>query len=207
MPLFVAFGLLFAVAAGISVWAVYAGDTLASQATGFSNVLIMAFVAAVVLWGMIKKVPVFAAFISGAKEGIKVSFDILPYLVAMLSAIAVFKASGIMGILISAIKSVCAFFGLRGDFAEAVPVGLMNPLSGSGGRALMLDVFETYGPDSLAGHIASLMQGSTETTFYVIAVYFGAVGITKVRHAIGCGLFADFAAMMAAIFVGLMFFG
>lgn len=207
LPLFVAFGLLFAVAAGISVWAVYAGDTLASQATGFSNVLIMAFVAAVVLWGMIKKVPVFAAFISGAKEGIKVSFDILPYLVAMLSAIAVFKASGIMGLLISAIKSVCAFLGLRGDFAEAVPVGLMNPLSGSGGRALMLDVFETYGPDSLAGHIASMMQGSTETTFYVIAVYFGAVGITKVRHAIGCGLFADFAAMMAAIFVGLMFFG
>ena len=131
---------------------------------------------------------------------------ILPYLVAMLFAIALFRSSGVLDVIIDGIKYISNLFFSDIRFVDALPVSIIKPLSGSGARAMMIDVMQTFGADSLQGHIASIMQGSTETTFYVLAVYFGSVGIVKVRHAIFCGLCADCASMIASIVLGYMFF-
>ena len=154
-----------------------------------------------------KGVNVYDAFIAGAKSGFDIAVKIIPFLVAMLVGIGVFRASGCLDFLNSALAYIINLFGINTDFIPAMPTAFIRPLSGSGARAMMIETMETYGADSFAGRLASVMQGTTETTFYVIAVYFGAVSIRKTRYAITCGLFADFVGILAAIWVSYLFFG
>ncbi len=154
-----------------------------------------------------KRINVYDAFIEGAKKGFQVAVNIIPFLVAMLVAIGVFRASGCLDFMNSALAYVVEFFGINTDFIPAMPTALIRPLSGSGARAMMIETMETYGADSFAGRLASVMQGTTETTFYVIAVYFGSVSIRKTRYAITCGLIADAVGVLAAIWVAYIFFG
>jgi len=156
--------------------------------------------------GVIKRQNVYDNFIEGAKEGFGVAVRIIPYLVAMLIAIAVFRSSGCMDYIINGIASVVAMCGLNTDFVPALPVAMMKPLSGSGARGLMVDVMRHYGVASFQGKLAAIIQGSTETTFYVLAVYFGSVQVKNTRHALVCGLLADMIGLIAAIIVGYMFF-
>jgi spore maturation protein SpmA len=159
-----------------------------------------------VLMAAIRKVNVYESFIDGAKEGFKVAIGIIPYLIAILVAIGVFRASGAMDFFIEGIGRFVAMLGVNTDFVEALPTALMKPLSGSGARGMMIDAMNTYGADSFVGRLSSIVQGSTETTFYVLAVYFGSVGIKNTRYALGCGLIADFAGIIAAILIGYLFF-
>jgi spore maturation protein SpmB len=207
LPVLLALGGLLGLVAGVFVWSLYAGASLASQASYAANGCVLLFIGGLLAYSLLKRVPVYEEFIKGAKEGFRVCIDILPYLVAMLTAIAFLRAGGVLPLLLSGIKKIFEGLGTGTDFVDALPVALMHPFSGSGARALMLDTFNTFGVDSLTGHIAAVMQGSTETTFYVLAVYFGSVGITRVRHAVTCGLIADFTAMVAAIVAGMLFFG
>ena len=207
LPVLLALGGLLGLVAGVFVWSLYAGASLASQASYAANGCVLLFIGGLLAYGLLKRVPVYEEFIKGAKEGFRVCIDILPYLVAMLTAIAFLRAGGVLPLLLSGIKKLFEGLGTGTDFVDALPVAFMHPFSGSGARALMLDTFNTFGVDSLTGHIAAVMQGSTETTFYVLAVYFGSVGITRVRHAVTCGLIADFTAMVAAIVAGMLFFG
>lgn len=156
--------------------------------------------------GALRRVNVYDAFVDGAKEGFGVAVGIVPYLVAMLVAIAVFRAAGLMDVLMGAIAWCVAAVGLPTDFLPAVPVGLMKVLSGSGARGLMVDVLQTYGVDSFVGKLAAIIQGSTETTFYVLAVYFGSVGVKHTRHALPCALLADAAGIVLAVGVAYAFF-
>jgi spore maturation protein SpmB len=156
--------------------------------------------------GVVKRQNVFDNFIEGAKEGFGVSLRIIPYLIAMLMAISVLRASGCMDYIINGIAAVVAFCGINTDFVPALPVALMKPLSGSGARGLMVDVMRHYGVASFQGKVAAIIQGSTETTFYVLAVYFGSVQIKNTRHALVCGLIADFIGLIGAIVVGYIFF-
>lgn len=159
-----------------------------------------------ILLALRKKVNLYESFIEGAKEGFGVAIKIIPYLVAMLVGIGVFRASGGLDFLEKGLESFFSFLGVNTDFVPALPTGLMKPLSGSGARGMMLESFDQYGVDSFVGRLASTFQGSTETTFYTIAVYFGAVGIRKTRYAVTCGLIADFTAIVAGIFVAYLFF-
>jgi spore maturation protein SpmB len=154
-----------------------------------------------------KKVNVFEAFIEGAKGGIETSLRIIPYLVGMLVAISVVRNSGILGLIVSGFAWIFTALGLPTDFVGALPTALMKPLSGSGSRAMMIDAMTTYGVDSFVGRLASILQGAADTTFYIIALYFGSVGIRKSRYAIGYGLLADLAGVIGAIFVAYLFFG
>ena len=156
------------------------------------------------LYGLIKKVPVYEEFVEGAKEGFKVAVMIIPYLVAILFAIAMFRASGAMDFLIDGLRPV---LGLIGVPPEMIPMAIVRPLTGSGSAAIVLDMINQYGEDSILVKMAATMFGSTETTFYVIAVYFGAVNIKKTRHAVPAGLIADFAALFASIWVVRLLFG
>jgi spore maturation protein SpmA len=165
--------------------------------------VIVLFVAA----GTLRRINVYEAFVEGAKEGFGVAVTIIPYLVAILAAISVFRSTGCMDVLIGAIGALFGALGFNTDFVPALPVGLMKTLSGSGARGLMIDVMKTYGVDSFQGRLAAIIQGSTETTFYVLAVYFGSVNIKKTRYALGCGLFADFVGLVGAILVGYAFYG
>lgn len=167
---------------------------------------IVAVVALFLVGGAVRRVNVYEAFVDGAKEGFGVAVQIIPYLVAMLVAIAVFRAAGLMDVLMGAITTGVAALGLPTDFLPALPVGLMKILSGSGARGIMVDVMQTYGVDSFAGKLAAIIQGSTETTFYVLAVYFGSVGVKNTRHALPCALFADVVGMAAAVAVAYAFF-
>jgi spore maturation protein SpmA len=154
-----------------------------------------------------KKVPVFETFVEGAKEGFSVAVKIIPYLVGMLVAIGVFRASGALDALVGGIAYLVEAFGADARFVDALPTAFMKPLSGSGARGMMVEAMQTHGADSFAGRLASVFQGSTETTFYTLAVYFGSVGIRNSRHALTCGLIADFAGIAAAIFIAYLFFG
>ena len=167
---------------------------------------ILAVVALFLVAGAVRRVNVYEAFVDGAKEGFGVAVGIIPYLVAMLVAIAVFRAAGLMDLLMGAIGAAVAALGLPTDFLPAVPVGLMKVLSGSGARGLMVDVMQAHGVDSFVGKLAAIIQGSTETTFYVLAVYFGSVGVKHTRHALPCALFADAVGLVAAIVVAYAFF-
>jgi len=151
-------------------------------------------------------VDVYESFVEGAKEGFGVAVQIIPYLIAMLAAISLFRSSGCMDYLVGGIGSVVVALGMNADFVPALPVGLMKTLSGSGARGLMVDVMSTYGVDSFQGRLAAIIQGSTETTFYVLAVYFGSVNITKTRYAVACGLIADAVGLVGAIGVGYLFY-
>jgi spore maturation protein SpmA len=170
------------------------------------NTVLFGFIIFFLISGIRKKINVYDAFIDGAKEGFGVAVKIIPYLVAMLVAIGIFRASGAMDYLINGISFLLSKIGIDTSFVPALPVALMKPLSGSGARGMMVEAMKNYGPDSFVGHLASIFQGSTETTFYVVAVYYGAVGIIKTRYTITCGLIADLAGVLAAIFWANVFF-
>ena len=198
----------FAGGVGALVWALarLPGEQAAQWMGVIGAGFILAVVAAFLVAGALRRVDVYAAFVDGAKDGFGVAVGIIPYLVAMLVAIALFRAAGLMDGLLAAIGSAVAALGLPTDFLPALPVGLMKVLSGAGARGLMVDVMQTHGVDSFAGRLAAIIQGSTETTFYVLAVYFGSVGVKNTRHALPCALFADAVGLVAAIAVGYAFF-
>ena len=177
-----------------------------AQSALVSHVLIFTLVVAFLAGAVRAKIEVYDTFIDGAKEGFQIAITIIPCLVAMLVAIGVFRASGALELCLEGIRSLVGFFSLDDQFVDALPTALMKPLSGSGARAMMVETMQTHGADSFAGRVASIVQGSTETTFYVLAVYFGSVGIRHARHAIACGLLADLAGILAAIAMGYVFF-
>lgn len=171
-----------------------------------ANLLLFTIIISFMLGAMRKKVNVYEAFIEGAKGGIQTSLTIIPYLVGMLVAIGVLRNSGILGFIVSGFTWLFTQMGLNTDFTAALPTALMKPLSSSGSRALMVDAMKTYGVDSFIGRLTCIFQGSADTTFYIVALYFGSVGIRKTRYAISMGLLADFAGVVAAIFVAYLFF-
>lgn len=171
-----------------------------------ANILLMLIIVMFILAGMRKKVNVYDAFIEGAKDGFTTAIRIIPYLVAILVGIGVFRASGAMDMLVDGIKWTVASLGGNTDFVGALPTALMKPLSGSGARGMMVDAMSTYGADSFVGRLSCIFQGSTDTTFYILAVYFGSVGVRYTRHAVACGLLADLAGVIAAIAICYMFF-
>jgi len=168
--------------------------------------LLLVIIVAIIVGGAYKKVSVFDAFIEGAKNGFEVIIKIIPYLVAMLVAIRVFRDSGAMNYVLNAITYLIQLTGMNTEFIEALPVAIMKPLSGSGARGMMLDIFQNQGPDSFVGKLASIFQGSADTTFYIIALYFGSVGIKKIRYALWAGIFADVIGVIIAILIGYVFF-
>ena len=174
--------------------------------TSVANILLMVIIVAFILAGMRKKVNVYDAFIEGAKDGFATAVRIIPYLVAILVAIGVFRASGAMDMLVDGVKWTVAACGGNTDFVGALPTALMKPLSGSGARGMMVDAMTTYGADSFVGRLSCILQGSTDTTFYILAVYFGSVGVRYTRHAVTCGLLADVSGSIAAITIAYLFF-
>ncbi|NPA36663.1 MAG: spore maturation protein [Chlorobi bacterium] len=172
-----------------------------------ANLILFSIIILFILMAMRKKVNVYDAFIEGAKEGFTIAVKIIPFLVAILVAIGVFRASGGMNFLVDGARSFFEYLGVDTNFVDALPTALMKPLSGSGARGMMIDAMNTFGVDSFVGRTASTLQGATDTTFYILAVYFGSVGIKKTRHAVTCGLIADFAGIVAAIALSYLFFG
>lgn len=181
-------------------------DQMNIVSTTVANILLMTIIVGFILAGVRKKINVYDAFIEGAKEGFQTAVRIIPYLVAILVGIGVFRASGAMDMIIDGIKWTVEVLGGNTDFVGALPTALMKPLSGSGARGMMVDAMTTYGADSFVGRLSCVFQGSTDTTFYILAVYFGSVGIRYTRHAVACGLLADLAGVIAAIAICYMFF-
>lgn len=181
-------------------------DQMNIVSTTVANILLMTIIVGFILAGVRKKINVYDAFIEGAKEGFQTAVRIIPYLVAILVGIGVFRASGAMDMIIDGIKWTVGVLGGSTDFVGALPTALMKPLSGSGARGMMVDAMTTYGADSFVGRLSCVFQGSTDTTFYILAVYFGSVGIRYTRHAVACGLLADLAGVIAAIAICYMFF-
>jgi spore maturation protein SpmA len=177
------------------------------QSATISNVILFSLVITFIFGAMYKGINAYDAFIEGGKEGFQTAIIIIPYLVAMLVAIGVFRASGALDMLADLARIVVHYFMLDDRFVDALPTALMKPFSGSGSRAMMIETMKTHGADSFAGRLASIVQGSTETTFYVLAIYFGSVGIKRIRHTAACGIIADFTGIIAAIFVAYWFFG
>jgi len=182
-------------------------EAMAPFSAQLGNFILFSVIMLFLAHGYYRRVNVYEAFIVGAKQGFGVAVRIIPYLVGMLVAIGVFRASGVLDGLIWMIEHLVVGLGLDAEFVKALPTALMKPLSGSGARAMMLETMSTYGVDSFPALVSATIQGSTETTFYVLAVYFGSVGIKKVRHAIACGLFADLVGIITAILVSYWFFG
>ena len=181
-------------------------DQMNIVSTTVANILLMTIIVGFIMAGVRKKINVYDAFIEGAKEGFQTAVRIIPYLVAILVGIGVFRASGAMDMIIDGIKWTVGVLGGNTDFVGALPTALMKPLSGRGARGMMVDAMTTYGADSFVGRLSSVFQGSTDTTFYILAVYFGSVGIRYTRHAVACGLLADLAGVIAAIAICYMFF-
>ena len=182
-------------------------DQMNTVSTLVANILLMTVIVSFILAGVRKKVNVYDSFIEGAKDGFKTAVVIIPYLVAILVGIGVFRASGAMDMLIDGLAWCIDAVGIDTQFIGALPTALMKPLSGGGARGLMVDAMATYGADSFVGRLACIFQGSTDTTFYVLAVYFGSVSIRYTRHAVTCGLLADLAGILSAIFIAYLFFG
>ncbi|MBN2702276.1 MAG: spore maturation protein [Methylothermaceae bacterium] len=194
--------------AGIAIW--LSGmdqDTLQQRSAQLSHFLLLGIIAAFLIAALVRGVNAFDAFVEGAKEGFQTAVTIIPYLVAMLAAVGLLRASGALDLALDGLRGILQSYSVESRFLDALPTALMKPFSGSGARAMMIDAMHTHGPDSLAGRMTAIMQGSTETTFYVLAVYCGAVGIRNVRHALGCGLLADGAGLTAAILIAYWFFG
>ena len=200
-------GTVAALVAGL-VWLIRSSDqeTVTLYSTIFSNTLLFSIICGFILRGIWKRVNVYDAFIEGAKEGFHTAVTIIPYLVAILVGIGVFRASGAMDFLTDGVRACVAAAGLDTQFVEALPTILMKPLSGSGARGMMLDAMNTYGADSFAGRLSSIVQGSCDTTFYVVALYYGSVGIRETRYTVPCALLADLAGAMAAIAMAYLFF-
>ena len=201
-------GLMFALLLSLVAYlGTLSAQELQRQSSLVSNLLIISLV----IWFLVvahrRAVNVYETFIEGAKQGFETAIGIIPYLLAMLVAIGVFRASGALDILLDGVRSLASLLGADTRWVDAMPTALMKPLSGSGARAMMIDTMNTFGVDSFQGRLAATMQGSTETTFYVLAVYFGSVGIRHARHALACGLAADFAGIVAAVVVAYWFYG
>jgi spore maturation protein SpmA len=182
-------------------------EQIATVSTFAANFILFSIIILFIVLAFIKKVNVYDAFIEGAKEGFGVAIKIIPFLVAILVAIGIFRASGAMDFIVAGFEKVFAWLGFDTRFTGALPVAFMKPLSGSGARGLMIDAMTTHGADSFIGRLSCTLQGATDTTFYIIAVYFGSVGIKNTRHAVGCSLLADLAGAIAAILIAYMFFG
>ncbi len=199
-------GMCAAVAA--IIWGFSQLDSIAMNtvSVNVANILLMTIIIAFILAGLRKKVNVYEAFIEGAKDGFTTAVRIIPYLVAILVGIGVFRASGAMDVLMDGIRWLIGLTGIDTSFVEALPTALMKPLSGSGSRGMMVDAMSAYGADSFVGRLSCIFQGSTDTTFYILAVYFGSVGVRYTRHAVTCGLLADLAGIIAAIFICYFFF-
>jgi len=181
-------------------------ESIALYSKVVSNVILFSIIIVFLLLGLRKKINVYEAFIDGAKEGFTTAVKIIPYLVAILVAIGVFRASGAMDYMIAGIRWSIESSGINSDFVGALPTALMKPLSGSGSRGMMIDAMKTFGADSFVGRLSCIVQGAADTTFFILAVYFGSVGIKKTRHALACALMADFAGLIAAIFIAYLFF-
>jgi spore maturation protein SpmA len=181
-------------------------DQITNISTQASNIILFSLIVGFILLGIRKKINVYDAFIEGAKEGFQVAVKIIPFLIAILVAIGVFRSSGAMDYLTQGIAFVFKSLGFNTDFIPSLPTAFMKPLSGSGARGMMIDAMKTYGADSFVGRLVCVLQGSTDTTFYIIAVYFGSVGIKNTRYAVTCGLIADLAGFVAAILIGYLFF-
>lgn len=200
-------GVSVIVAAIIWAFTTLSREEMNLYSTNFANVFLFLIIVGFIGAGIRKRINVYDAFIDGAKEGFSTAVRIIPYLVAILVAIGVFRASGSMEFLIQGIAKIIEWCGIDSSFVGALPTAIMKPLSGSGARGMMVDAMNTYGADSFVGRLACIFQGSTDTTFYILAVYFGSVGVSKTRHAVTCGLLADVAGIIAAICMGYLFFG
>lgn len=181
-------------------------ETLNLWSTSLANVLLFGIIIAFIVVGLVRRVNVYEAFIEGAKGGFETAVRIIPYLVAILVSIGVFRASGAMDIVIGGLSRAVEWCGGNADFVAALPTAIMKPLSGSGARGMMLDAMQTYGADSFVGRLSCLFQGATDTTFYILAVYFGSVGIRNTRHAVSAGLLTDLVGVAAAILIAYLFF-
>lgn len=181
-------------------------EEIARISTFAASFILFSVIVSFIVLAMVKRVNVYDSFIEGAKEGFSIAIKIIPFLVAILVAIGVFRASGAFDLIIDGIGKAVAFMGIDTGFVDALPTAFMKPLSGAGARGMMVDAMTVHGADSFVGRLASTFQGATDTTFYIIAVYFGSVGIKNTRYAITCGLIADFAGIIAAIFIGYLFF-
>lgn len=199
-------GLSLAVAAIIWGFSQMDKDRMNLVSTSVANIMLMTIIIGFIVAGLRKKVNVYDAFIEGAKEGFQTAVRIIPYLIAILVGIGVFRASGAMDMIVDGVRWTVEICGANSDFVGALPTALMKPLSGSGARGMMVDAMTTYGADSFIGRLSCIFQGSTDTTFYILAVYFGSVGIRYTRHAVTCGLLADLAGIIAAIFICYLFF-
>jgi spore maturation protein SpmA len=199
-------GMTLFIAGIITYFSTLEKDTLNAVSSTMGNFLLFTVIIIFILLALRKKVNVYEAFIEGAREGFSVAIKIIPYLVAMLVAIGLFRTSGAMDYLVTGLGELAGWFGMNTDFVPALPTAFMKPLSGSGARGMMIDAMNAYGPDSFVGHLVSVMQGSTETTFYVLAVYFGAVNVRNTRYAVTCGLIADGTGIIAAIVISYLFF-
>ena len=199
-------GMCVVVAAIIWAFGQLDKDQMNVVSTSVANILLMLIIVGFILAGVRKRINVYDAFIEGAKDGFSTAVRIIPYLVAILVGIGVFRASGAMDMLVDGVKWLVEACGGNTDFVGALPTALMKPLSGSGARGMMVDAMTTYGADSFVGRLSCIFQGSTDTTFYILAVYFGSVGIRYTRHAVACGLLADLAGVIAAIFISYLFF-
>lgn len=175
-------------------------------ASGMGNFIIVLIIFGFMIYGLIRKINVYDEFIEGAKDGFNIAVSIIPYLVAMLVGIALFRTSGVMEAIIAGIREFCLLLGINADFVPALPTALLKPLSGSGARAMLIETMQTYGADSFPAFVSAVVQGSTETTFYVLAVYFGAIKISNTRHALPCALLADFAGIVSAILLSYWFY-
>ena len=181
-------------------------EEIGTYSTLIANVILFSIILLFIVWGLWKKINVYDAFVEGAKEGFTTAVRIIPYLVAFLVGIAVFRTSGAMDMLVSGIGYIVGLFGADTSFVGALPTALMKSLSGSGANGLMIDTMKEYGADSFVGRMSCVARGASDTTFYILAVYFGSVGITKTRNAVTCGLIADFAGIIAAIIISYLFF-
>ncbi|HUM89028.1 MAG TPA: nucleoside recognition domain-containing protein, partial [Prolixibacteraceae bacterium] len=200
-------GGMLAVMIGI-IWyfASLEGDQVQVVSNLLSGIILVSVIIGFILMAVLRKVNVYESFIEGAQEGFSTAVKIIPYLIAILVAIAMFRASGAMDYFIAGVKWCFDVLHINTDFVDALPTALMKPLSGSGARGMMIDAMKTHGADSFVGRLASTFQGSADTTFYILAVYFGSVGIKKTRHALACSLIADLVGFIAAIFVAYFFF-
>lgn len=206
-PMFLMVAAAFIAVFAILFYFITGENNLAKESVGhIGNFIILLLIALFIVLGLLKKINIYNSFIDGATQGFKVAIDIIPYLVAMLVAIGIFRASGLFDIILLGLEKAVLAFGLNADFIPAMPTALMKPLSGSGARGMMIEAMDTYGVDSFVGKLAATFQGSTETTFYTLAVYYGAVKIKNIRYTLTCGLLADFAGIIAAICIAYLLF-
>lgn len=200
-------GLTIAIAATIWYFVGLPQEQVQAISNLVANLTLYGVIASFIILGVVRRINVYEVFIEGAKEGFAVAIRIIPYLVAILVAIGVLRASGTLDFMVAGLGKLFAALGMDTSFVPALPTALMKPLSGSGARGMMVDAMNTYGADSFVGRLASTFQGTSDTTFYILALYFGSVGIRKTRHAVACGLLADLSGIIAAIFIAYLFFG